>query len=406
MKKRFLTILTSAVGILSLAACNNEGGVTPTGDRVIPEGKYEEFDFRGQGSLDHDYIALKHLFYNLRVGEKKTIEADTLPSEYATSSLSYSSSDESVASVSASGEITANKKGIADITVSSSDGAFSNKVRVSVSSPTDASASRDVIDAINAVYDAPDYESARKVIRYEYSEEIYSCEGVRDHGMESFEAIAFNADNGYFMVEGPTLYYKTTGGTPELADGQWIMYPINQGVYTRLVHITPLSKKYMDMNTAGYESYDRIIKDIMNFFFVSGEKIVNDLLETFDGKDDFQRYAEAASLTKLHAVNDNSLCLELSEVGENQVVDYDDEINYYDIPTDTVYSYNFKEYMLNSGSRTTGVDISMTMFYELNGKNWTRSFNRSQVFEEDFDEFRITDAKKEGFQEVYSIYDL
>ena len=394
--KKHVTLLMSAVAILSLSACAKKGS------DILPSGKYGETDFPGKGYTDRDYIALKHLVMNIKAGESRQIDIETFPESYALTSLEFVSKNSAVATVNENGVVTGVASGIADIEVNAKDGSFSNKVRVAVSKRSSAEESKDVMDAIQANYDDPSYKSPTKMIRYEYSVESYECEGVRDHAMESYEIMGYDANEGYFFVEGPTLYYKTPQGHPELADGKWIFYPINQGVKTRLIHITPTSKNYFDINTAGYDSYDRIIRDIMNFFFVSGEKILTNMLEDFEGIKTFGY----ASDSTIYAVNDNSILIDLTEAGSNQVVDADDEINYYDIPADTVYSYSFREQILHSGNRARGVDIEMTMYYERDGKDWTRTFNRSQLMDDDFEVQKIQNPKDNGFQAVDSIYDL
>ncbi len=142
----------------------------------------------------------------------------------------------------------------------------------------------------------------------------------------------------------------------------------------------------------------------MNFFFVSGEKILTNMLESFEGKSNF-KYIDDSD-TNVFAVDNNSILYELVENGSNQVVDADDEINYYDIPADTVYSYTFDEFILNQNARSRAVDIDMTMFYQRDGKDWTRRFLRSQLFDDDFEIVKVQNPKDNGYQAVDSIYDL
>ena len=389
----------SAVAILSLSACAKKGS------DLLPDGKYGETDFPGKGYSDRDYIALKHLLVNVKAGESKQLDVETYPTSYALSSLEFVSKNASVATVDATGVVTGVSNGVADIEVKAKDGSFSNNVRVVVSSKSSAAGSQAVIDSINSKYNDASYKAPTKLIQYEYSVESYECEGVRDHAMESYEVMAYDAEEGYFFVEGPTAYFKTPGGAPEVKDGKWIFYPINQGIKTRLIHITSTSKNYFDINTAAYGGdYDRIIRDIMNFFFVSGEKILTNMLDNFEGKSNF-KYIDNSD-TNVFAVDSSSILYELVENGSNQVVDADDEINYYDIPADTVYSYTFDEYILNQNARSRAVDIDMTMFYQRDGKDWTRTFLRSQLFDDDFEVVKIQNPKDNGYQAVDSIYDL
>ena len=404
--KKHLTLLMSAVAILSLSACAKKGS------DLLPDGKYGETDFPGKGYTDRDYIALKHLLVSLKAGESKQLDVETYPSSYALSSLEFVSKNASVATVDASGVVTGVSNGIADIEVKAKDGSFSNVVRVAVASNSSAESSSAVISAINAIYAEEDAaldadESLiipSKVIQYEYSVESYECEGVRDHAMESYEVMGYDAKEGYFFVEGPTAYFKTPGGAPEVKDGKWIFYPINQGIKTRLIHITSTSKNYFDINTAAYGGdYDHIIRDIMNFFFVSGEKILTNLLDNFRGKSNF-KYVDQSG-TNVFAVDNESILYELTENGSD-VVTADDEINSFDIPADTVYTYSFDEFILNQNARSRAVDIDMRMFYQRDGKDWTRTFLRSQLFDDDFEVVKIQNPKDNGYQAVDSIYDL
>ena len=398
--KKFITLVMSAVGILSLSACAKKG----SGSDLLPDGKYSETDFPGKGYADRDYIALKHLLVNLKAGESKQLDIETYPDSYALNSLEFVSKNAAVATVNDAGVVTGVSNGFADIEVKAKDGSFSNCVRVVVSTKSSAAGSSAVIDSINAKYSDPSYVAPTKLIRYEYSVESYECEGVRDHAMESYEIMGYDASEGYFFVEGPTAYFKTPHGAPEVKDGKWIFYPINQGVKTRLIHITPTSRNFFDINTAAYDSYDAIIRDIMNFFFVSGEKILTNMLEDFEGKKTFGYVSDSG--TTVYAVNNDSLLIDLTEQGANQVVDAEDEIEYYDIPAGTVYSYDFREQIFNHNARARGVDIDMVMYYQRDGKNWTRSFKRSQLLDDDFEIVKVQNPKDNGYTPVDSIYDL
>ena len=391
MNKKLLTLLSSTIAALALTSC----GVTEA----------KEYDFAGLGYQDRDYIALKHVLVNMSVGDKKALEIETFPTAYKTSSLTFTSLNPSVATVNAKGEVTAIERGVTDVVVSSKDEEYSAKVKVVVSKKSSITGVKDALDAINAKYEDASHVAPTKVVRYEYSHERYYCEGVLDHGMDSYEAMGFNAETGYFFVEGPSVYYKTQKGAPEVMDGKWIFYPVNYGVKTRLIHITPKGKNYYDLNTANYNSYDRIIKDIMNFFFVSGEKIVNDLLEDYDGAEmlnDLVGYSQ----TKFYAVDDKSVYLQYGGTDDGYVVDADEELNYFDIPAGTEYSIKMNEEVLNYDALTLGLDVQNSMYYELNGKKWERQFNRSQYFDNDFEEYKVQDPKNNGYVEVDSLYDL
>ena len=402
MKNKFLPLLIGALGAISLTSCNNGA------NGVFPGGKFVDKEFEGAGETESEYFAINHVLLNLDVGASKTADLSSLPGSYSTKDIKFTSSDESVATISSKGVVKGVAKGVSDIVISKKDGTQLGKIRVIVSKKSSLSGCGTAINNIDSVYSDPSYFSPTKVLRYEYSYENYLKEGKIDHGMDSFEAMAFDSETGYFFVEGPTLYRKTENGAPEVADGKWVFYPISEGSYTRMIHITPKGKNFYDLNTAAYTSYDRATRDIINFFFVSGEQIFDNLLDDFEGKEDFETFTDKNPYNPitLYNVNNNSFYAELTEDGTNQVVSADDEINYMDIPAGTVYSYKYTHSGLNYLGRTLGQETRIDMNYNIDGVKWTRSFFRSQLFENDFEEIIYEDPIENGFTEVESMYDL
>lgn len=408
MKHRFSTLLISALGIAALSGCTSSpDSVNPAdgSDVVIPEGTYAEYDFRGAGNSYNDYFALNHLYYNLGVNQTKKIDAKSLPNSVAIDDVLFVSNNSDVVTVDATGKMKGVAKGVTDIDVIAKDGSFTHKVRVSVSSSLSGDEKTTVLNNISAIYADESYKAPTKVLRYEYSSEIYSCEGVVHHGMEGVEAMGYDAEQGYFFVDGPAVYYKTLNGAPEVKNGKWIMYPVNSGLKTRLIHITPTAKNYCDINTASYTSYDRIIRDVLNFFFVSGEKILTDLLADFEGKADFEDFP-TYSATSMSSPHENGIVFNYASTNQSTTIGYDDEINYVDIPADTVCESDMFIKQLIENGRTKGIDISSEYRYQLNGQNWTRKFDRSQIFESDFETTKISNPKDNGFKQVDSLYDL
>lgn len=398
MKKRLLTLLTSAVGILALSACGKNGV-----DDVI---NVSTFDINGQPQIFNDYFAQKSYVYNLAVEGSEKISLESFPASYKEKSLSFEAVDPSIASVDESGVITAHKKGYTDILIKSEDGEVDTKVRAVVSEKVGSSSDvASVISTIESNYSSIDYVAPSKFVRYEYSEEFYSCEGKEQYGSKSIEKMAYDANEGYFCVEGPYLTYKSEGGQPDISDGKWMFYSINDGLYVRMIHETSTIKSYFDLNTATYATNDEAIRAILNCFFVSGEKIINDALEDYGGKEDFDSFLSYSG-TKFSSVDDSSLYINYDEANSGEVVGVDDEINYFNIPTGTVYSYTYHQEFLNSGNLVRTNITDMTMSYKLDGKNWTRRFLRNQIFDEDFEIVKVKNPKENGYKLVDSMYDL
>ena len=393
MNKRLITFLVASASVITLSSCRKKNPDLSS--------NVTKYTFPGSGYVGNDYFAVTKPVVKLAPGESGNVELDSYPTSYANKGLTFESKNTAVATVNALGVISGVAKGITDVVIKDSSGAEVGKVRVAVAEESSATASKTVIDSITEAYGTS--EVPTKVIQYEYSYEYYKKEGQIVNGNESAEVMAYDAENGYFYVEGPFLSYKTQGGAPEVSDGKWVFYTIQEGLFTRILHITSTGKKFYDLNTANYTSNDAIIRDIMNFFFVSGEKIVTDLLDGYYGKDNFTKYA--ASSTGICSINSNSLYYTLEENGSD-TVSADDEINYFNIPTDTKYTYTFFEGILQQGTRVSGLDIELDMRYKLGEENWSRVFNRKKIYDNSFEETKVKDPDKNGYKEVFSLYDL
>lgn len=399
MKKKFLTLLTTAVGIVALSACGSK--------KVEEITNVEDFNFPGAGYVDNDYFALKKLSYSMQVGESKNIVLDTFPLSYKDTSVKYTSLNPEIVTVNEKGVLTGVKKGYGEVEVASTkDESISSIVKVVVYEPSTKEEMQPVIDTIKAGYDDEGYKAPSKVLRYEYSEEYYCREGVREYGSESIEALGYSANDGYFFVEGPYMVYRVPGGSPEISNGKWLFYSINMGLYVRMIHITPTVKNYFDLESSSYGSnFDAAIRGILNCFFVSGEKIVNDVIDEYSGKQDFTDFTGFTS-TKFNSVDDSSIYINYNESNDNQVVEADDEINYYNIPTDTVYSYVYSQDSYFRSQKCEFLNANMTMSYKLGNENWTRTFNRSHSYEGDFPIEKIQNPKDNGYKLVDTMYDL
>ena len=400
MNKKLITLLSSAVFAVTLSSCSIKAADNPQYSTEITTSVVP-----GSGYTDCDYFSCDENCYVLSVGETKEIKLTTYPSYYATNSLTFTSSNTSVCTVSETGEITGVANGQSDIKVESKDGSVSTVVKAVVATKSTKENVASTISAIKGIYSDSSYVKPGKVIRHESSYELYKHNGEIDHGYESYEVMAYDAESGYFFIEGPSLTHRVKQGVPEIANGKWLFYPINDGQMTRLVHITPLVKNYFDINTAIYATNDAIIRDILNFFFVDGANILDQLLDSYAGGEDFNDFTTYSG-TEFYSVNSNSLLLDYKEANANQKVSADDELNYFDIPADTTYSYVYNQKILNNQGHAEFTDITMTMSYKLFGENWERSFARHQVYGNDFQIEKIQNPKDNGYKLVDTLYDL
>lgn len=394
-KKKVITLLVATTGIISLSSCRKKNPDLSS--------KVTKYEFPGKTLSEGDYFAVSKPLMKIAVGENSPLSLVSFPTSYASKGLTFTSANPAIASVNELGVVTGVSKGKTDISIKDSSGVEIGKSRVAVAAASSSTELKTLVDSITEAYKTS--TTPTKMLHYEYSFEYYKKEGNIVNGSESGEIMGYNSETGYFFTEGPYLTYKTEGGAPEVSEGKWVFYPINYGLKTRILHITPTGKRFYDINTANYMSnYDRIIRDIMNFFFVSGEKILDQFISGYYVKDTFPSLA-SASATKFFSVDDTSLYISYTENGSD-TVSADDEIHYYNIPTDTPYTYNFREDILQEGTHALASDIHIEYKYKLGEENWTREFDRRSYFEDDFEETKVKDPDKNGYKQVDSLYDL
>lgn len=393
MKKNFLKIVAGALAIISLTSC---GGTEPG------EANIETKEFSGTGYLSNDYFALKETNGVVPVNGTYQLILDSLPTAYSPKNLKFSSKNESVAKVDANGLVSGVAKGITDIEVKSDDGKVNTVFHALVGEKSSSIGAKSVINNIVAAKEDPSYEKPTKFFLREYDIDTYSCEGVDDHGYESFETMAFDYDTGYFMVQSEDLQLKVPGGVKEKFSGKWLFYTIGQGQFTRLIRITENSKTFYDINTSAYLYEGEAILSVLDMFFASGRKIVQDMLDDV-ANERFE--SNVSDSSNVYVAGTSAMSYTVTEKGKDKV-DVDDEINYFDIPEGTDYTYDYVETDIQNGDKLEGLNVSMVMSYERDGKPWQRRFIRSMAFSQDFEFEKYNDPEHNGFTKVDSIYDL
>lgn len=394
MKNKKLSLLVGLLATLSLTSCGGKVG----------DSKTESFDFSGTGYLQNDFFAIKETNASLLVGSSHQIKIESYPESYVDKSVNFKSKDESIAKVNSEGLVTGVSEGITDIIVSSDDGKISSMVHIMVGTKATGSRKSSVINNINAMYADPSHKVASKFFLREYDEETYSCEGKEDHGYYSFETMAFDYNEGYFMVQSQDLYLLTEDGSKIPSSGKWIFYTIGHAQKTRMIHITENVRSYMEINTSHYSYEDgEAICAVLDMFFASGRKIVKDMLDNVENSS-FKSYANSGR--NVYVAGDDKIYYEISE-NDSDVVDADDEINYFDIYAGTEYTYDYIQSTIQNGDKCEALSVALNMHYLQDGKNWTRSFSRSMTFAQEFEmEKYECDATDSGFTLADTIYDL
>lgn len=396
MNTKTIKILTGVLSVFCLTSCTNYS-------------KTDVKNIAGTGYVGGDYVAIKQVNHHIKVGEKSQITFESMPNNYA-STLNYSSLNEQVATVNQTGEITAVSRGMTKVAVKRNDGSLLTYVNVLVTNKDSTDVSSTIQNIKNA-YNSSSYAAPTKVHQIEYSYDEYAKEGVIDHGYYSFQEMYFDKDEGYFMITGDDLGIYTLGGNKELSSGTWIFEVISM-YQTRMIHITDTVRNFYDFNSSGYGlAKYKVIYDILNMFFVSGQKIVTDLLDDYSGKSTFTSATKSSKSDYGFAADgQNDLFISYGESGIKGTVSTKEELDTFDIAAGTEYVQTYDADYIYQYNKCIGFNIFSDMTYMVGSDHWSRQFLRSEVFDEEYQpvlyEDEADDMKKAGWNLVDNYYEL
>ncbi|MBQ0009141.1 MAG: Ig-like domain-containing protein [Firmicutes bacterium] len=397
MKNNIFKIVTAALGVFCLASC---------GENVS---KTDIKPFEGTGYQERDFFGIKQLNRSLFVGQPELIVLDSMPQNFL-SKVKFESLNNQIVEVSATGLMNPVSEGSTKILVKDDQNNLLGKLNILVVKD-DETNTRNALQNIKDLY-KNGYVEPTKVHKMEYSYEEYYRDGVIDHGYTSFDETYYDKTNAIFYLGGDDVMRYTRGGAREAATGHWHFQVL--GRKTRMVHITENAKNYYDFNSSAYgtEKY-KAIEDILNLFFVSGSKIINDMLEEYSGKDDFLNFCDFYKTDpnlNIYADNDNNISANIVYKDEPGVVDTKDELQYLDMYEGTEYIENDNISFIYNSNKCTGYDIDATYDYQYDGSNWQRDFHRSMEFDEDFEpemfDYEDKEMQELGFRLVDQMYDL
>lgn len=392
MKKRIIKLLTTLVGITALTACGKE----PNFDSITTTNKLAGISYQ-----DNDYFSVESNSLIIEEGATKQIKVITLPEQYALEQIVYESLDESVATVSETGLITAVSKGVTCISVHNKDNSISTLVNVGVYRKATADEKTSVLEKMKE-----EQGSKRKYFTaIESSFDYYYREGVMQYGSESMEKIVYDASEGYLLLDSVAKYYNVEGGAPEIYRVKYIFYTINFGSFTRFIGMRPGSKNYIDVNTSDYNTDEEIMYDVCNTFFSMGAKIITNTLDDINGLTDFASIVKNAKTVGY--IGEDALCASYTETGKDTTTP-EDEIEYMDIPAYTEYDYTFQEDEIFVGPYCQSYAITMVENYHdfRDDKDWSRKFIRNKLFSDEVELEKYDNPSEKGFTLVDSVYDI
>lgn len=215
----------------------------------------------------------------LSVGETHNLGHVVYPELSSNPTISYSSSDSSVASVDSTGKITAKAPGFAIITGNCNGISSQTYVGVSpVKSEEADKIGKENLLAIKAEQEKEDFAFPNFVRVHEQNYDVTYRNGVKQNERINYEEFVISLDDAYFFIRDTyDSNQKTTGANPTFTQVTWVIY-CNNEFQTFLFHEQNGLRRYLKVDCTKYVSTGNPllgVYDVLDKLFSSGHKLMS-----------------------------------------------------------------------------------------------------------------------------------
>ncbi len=221
--------------------------------------------------------------------DSATLTVSGFPKKAPMGTITWSSSDPSIAKVDQNGTVTAVSQGLAVVTATSSVGkSVSSKVYVNNTNVLTGQAAKSAAKILERQSD-PNFPTP-KTIRVD---EIYTQSKKRDGNLVSstkfLQSMWASVDDAYFRIVSDDESIKTNGGSVVPSNTSYVFYTTKD--YTSYIFSTSDGKaNYMTLDQSslvdkGLKPFDGL-GEVLQSFFVSGSKIMTSQFEDILGKEE------------------------------------------------------------------------------------------------------------------------
>lgn len=392
MKKKIFPTLIIAATSMVLAACNN--GAAPAVDRTYV--------------TNPTSVILDAHTLNLYVGKSQKVTPRFAPAKAYNAPFTVSSSNESVATVSEDGTITAVSGGIATITfASTTKPEVKDEVVVYATESTGRTSTR-LDSAIQAMFDEQGtlYPSvpetvSQKEIRHT---QVYK-NGVLQTDEYEDSVITASTDRGYIYIGGTDFDVLVEGGSLVTTPYAWIFY-CDEDYNTHLYHENFSTKTMLNVATQAYLGQGRIkpLYAILDTMFSSGSPIVSNIFKNSLSTDELTDYSRYKTLVVGGGVADGLVNYELEQNNYATVADYDDE-HYSNIPYGTKIIQDYYQNCTWEHGVVRDLDLAMVQSYKVGNDNYERHLKIHYSYTVD-DEVTIELPNNREYTIVDDLFDL
>jgi hypothetical protein len=399
MKNKLLSVLALSA-ILALGGCNKAGSYS-TSAAVDPNIKF-----------DATAINLNSRSISLMIGEQFQIETVITPLVAYNADLVYSSSDHTVATVSADGLIEAIGEGSCDIKVSASnDEDVYQTMKVYVTTRLTGTT---VITAPTVLknYQKKNVKTAKRLRTREVEKRSWFIDGKLDHYSNSYENIIMDTDNGFFYVGGLDVSTRVLDGAESRSTFGYYIFT-NQDYDSHIYHHTDNAKNRCELATQFYLGTDvsrsEVVYKILDSLFTIGRDIALDTFEDEMGTDWFGYITMGRGGGTVN--NDPTVAMNYDYQQTIQPTESDPNLSTptmeqnLDIPCYIPYSESDEFRVHWEKGVVKYYRAHFQLIYDYNGRHHVIDIDRRYTFERD-DEFEVEYPNKNEYTKVDGIFDL
>ena len=438
MNKKILSIFSLSAAITLLGGCdsknsenaNNSGDFVVTDTSVDPIVKYNENgqlikinDPEDPANSKLSSLDIKEKFVSLfystakdgSFNDEKKLTFTSLPYGASLSGVSWSSSNDAVATVDQNGVVKAVSEGMCEITLKNIDGSISSTSHVVVNEDKNKTKVASRKNSIIEMQSSSSFEQADTIfVTEDYIDTKRIVDGPVLYNYSFRQEMWASKTNAYFRIVSNDLEQKCEDGTPEPSRADYIFYTDKNTYFTYVFKTDGNKRNYMRVDQSsliskGYTPFEALGLVIGNFF-VAGSAIIDNQFTGATGGD---------------ALNDNSIwmntkCIdcggfnseEKGQLGlrytkvQSQVKVGEQDAEDLGIPAGTLVdvtdhiSYLWENYKVNNKS------INEIFEYSIGEESYVEDLQVDYYYQHNNVELYMPDPLRDNYSKVDTIFDL
>lgn len=380
---------------------------------------HKDLDPKSSGSyspvanVELEAFALEEVSVSLTSGQSHQIKYILNPVLSEIPTVTYTSNNPSVASVDASGKITANSNGFAIITVNC--GKFSSQCYVGVTPSDTLEKGRTNIDNIAKEQKKSSYEFPSVVEVIDSGVSTLTQDGETKLKSVSIESMVISKEEAYLSMT--DIYYaksKVIGGSPEISLGQWVFYCTDE-FETFIFHIEHGVKRYIKVDCAKFiETGDRWkgVAAVLDSLFSVGVSYFEARYNTVCSYEETENVAECiagkfSNVPEYDARGDNE-----GNTWAEYMIDFGEELVDFStssalgIPSGVMASTYQKEGLFYKDNYCKFTQLEMASTYDWRGSTYVDKLVNTKTYNIEERELYYPDIKGEGWTQGEDIFDI